>query len=592
MATNVPEFISIVRHIRDVIYPDVLAKQAAAAISATAASASASSSTISMWKSLASELSAHSTANEEIDVFVKTYVSNDDGTFTITDTDEYSAKHHQAYADNADAVMTMTNKFLDDKSNYIHANAIHFRIKPTTDLLPGDIIEAIGFDVENKATIVQKRNSNDTIAIGMIEHAVLADEIDLAIKDGLISGRDTSIYPENTVLFPNDDGGLSSIRQEGVSQPFAIVFSSHATEGVLFILVQQPLELPIQTGSANKYLKTDGTTVTWSDVVSSAGQGLSYFLGSNMDDAENYDLTTFPSPGAEVEVIQAASDSATAFPMERYITEELGGTLINGGLWVFNTYASVDSTAGLSEILINLNKSVAKAGVITSSGSGNTRTFTATESTFVAGDANADIVDASVIQTDEGTFYIDNYINDKVVEATSSNAGYVNETEVTFTMMYKLFGVSTGEINSVTPLLHETQTVEQEFVIDKEDKLVASYFAANDNPGDKLISLYKGGTENFTNIITPLVYRHDALSGLNDGDYQHLTVNEKDLLASGSESADTLHHHTSSGISEVAEYVVLGRNTAGAGNAEQLSTLPDVIMTAIDEALGTEYEGL
>ena len=159
-------------------------------------------------------------------------------------------------------------------------------------------------------------------------------------------------------------------------------------------------------------------------------------------------------------------------------------------------------------------------------------------------------------------------------------------------MMYKLFQVTTGDISGVTPFLYESQTVQPEFVINKTDKIVASYFAKTDTLGDKVLTLYKGGTENFTNIITPLVYRHDSLSGLNDGDYQHLTENEKLLLAGGADLADTLHKHTSSGITNVAEYVLLGRNTAGSGNAEQLSVLPDLVLASVDEALGTEYEGL
>lgn len=63
-----------------------------------AASASATSSQLLAWEAEAEKLTADSYATEPENVFVKTYVSDGDGTFTATNTSEYSALHWSSKA--------------------------------------------------------------------------------------------------------------------------------------------------------------------------------------------------------------------------------------------------------------------------------------------------------------------------------------------------------------------------------------------------------------------------------------------------------------------------------------------------------------
>jgi len=151
-----------------------------------------------------------------------------------------------------------------------------------------------------------------------------------------------------------------------------------------------------------------------------AGQGVTYYPGDTIVSGDNYNLATSPEGGSEVEVQTAANSTTSPVFMERYVSDQLGGDVINSGAWSINTYASVDSDVGTSEIKARINKAVEMTGTITSTGTGLTRTFTASEAdTFVVGDADASILNATLIQTPTETFWIDTYISGTVVTATS-----------------------------------------------------------------------------------------------------------------------------------------------------------------------------
>jgi len=77
--------------------------EANAAASAAAASTSegnaeenATNAQLRMWEAEAERMTADSYATEVEDVYVKTYTSDGDGTFTASDTTEYSALHYSA----------------------------------------------------------------------------------------------------------------------------------------------------------------------------------------------------------------------------------------------------------------------------------------------------------------------------------------------------------------------------------------------------------------------------------------------------------------------------------------------------------------
>lgn len=76
---------------------------------AATATAKANDAQLRAWESEAERMTADSYATEAEDVFVKVYTSNGDGTFTATDTTEYSALHWKIKAEDL-----VTNGVIDD----------------------------------------------------------------------------------------------------------------------------------------------------------------------------------------------------------------------------------------------------------------------------------------------------------------------------------------------------------------------------------------------------------------------------------------------------------------------------------------------
>jgi len=464
---------------------------------------------------------------------------------------------------------TLTNKVIDDYTNFVHADATHFKIISSETLVAGDVLQYVSYDIATGTTRVIKRNAIMNIAIGIMKEGLASETIGLAASTGKLKNLNTSIFDVGDMLYPDASGGLVNVKPEGIAQPIAYVLESDVDDGVLLVNVSQADELPVQSGNANKFLKTNGTTTVWETPSSTAGRGVSYFLGNTVVTGNNYNLSTTPEGGVEQTILTTTNSTIQPTFMERYVSEPIGGTTIDGGIWTFNTYASVDSDVGTSEIVARVNKAVLQTATITSTGTGLTRTFTASEAVFVAGDANSSILEATLIQTPTECFWIDTYISATEVTATSIDVDYVNETDVTLCLFYKLFQVSTGEVNGADAVLYETQTIQPSFDINSTDKILVAYFATTTTSGDKVLTLYKNGTEHYSNLISPLVYRHDDLPGLNDGEYRHLGSDQYDKLTSGSQSADTLHEHSASGITNVPSGNLEATTVQGALNELQ-----------------------
>ena len=254
------------------------------------------------------------------------------------------------------------------------------------------------------------------------------------------------------------------------------------------------------------------------------GAAKTFYLGETAVVGDNRSLDNYPTGAVEdTEVVACDADiNAGVQFMERYVSAELGVTEITGGAWKFNTYASVDFTQGLSEVVIRLNKRCIKTGItVTITGSGATRTLTATGGTpFLVGDANPSILNASLVETPNQTFWISGFTSSsEVTVVPTAGVGYVNETDVTLTAMYyKLFEISTGDISTQTAALYTSITVQPSFAVDPTDRILAAYFGRTDSVSVKNITLYHQGTTHYTNIETPLVQKHGDLVGTSDPD--------------------------------------------------------------------------
>ena len=271
------------------------------------------------------------------------------------------------------------------------------------------------------------------------------------------------------------------------------------------------------------YTKAETDALHESLAVASSGQSVSYFLDNVITPGGNYALTNSPDGDPETTIAKIAVAANTPYFMERYISDPIGGTTIDGGLWVFRTYASVSSDIGTSEIVSRINKRTIKSGTVTITGTGTSRTITSSDPIFVLEDANSSVLNATLIETPTETFWISAFTSATQVTAITDNSGYINETSVVTYMYYKLFEATTGDINGNTAKLYETKSIQPSFNIVPTDSILIAYFARTTST-NKTLALYKGGTVNYSHIVTPIVYRHNSLKGLNDGEFQHLTA--------------------------------------------------------------------
>lgn len=274
---------------------------------------------------------------------------------------------------------------------------------------------------------------------------------------------------------------------------------------------------------SDAYTKAEADALHDSLSVASAGQSVSYFLDNVITPGGNYALTNSPDGDPETTIAKIAVAANTPYFMERYISDPIGDTAIDGGLWVFRTYARVSNDTGTSEIISRINKRTIKSGTVTITGTGTSRTITSSDPIFVLEDANSSILNATLIETPTETFWISAFTSATQVTAITDNSGYINETSVSIHMYYKLFEATTGDINGNTAKLYETKSIQPSFNIVPTDSILIAYFARTTST-NKTLTLYKGGTINYSHIVTPIVYRHNSLKGLNEGEFQHLTT--------------------------------------------------------------------
>ena len=165
-------------------------------------------------------------------------------------------------------------------------------------------------------------------------------------------------------------------------------------------------------------------------------------------------------------------------------------------------------------------------------GSGTSRTATASAGTpFATGviDASATNTTASYLQTPAGLYQITARTSDTVVTIGNVPTTYTNESAVAGTVLKKLFGITTPEINNITPDygLYEVTTTAASYPITAATGVgILGFFVCSTT---NTITVTYNGTEHNTHVNTPLVNVHNELAGLNGGtsnEYYHSTLAE------------------------------------------------------------------
>jgi hypothetical protein len=225
------------------------------------------------------------------------------------------------------------------------------------------------------------------------------------------------------------------------------------------------------------YLYYNG--ITWVpnqvNVPVSAGDGITLFLSITGSSLPSYEyLSKFPIEINETQEPVVVNNNQVL--IGKYATEQLGRTVVDPGIWEFNTYASVDiPSTGLTQIIVNVY-------LLTT---GGTETF--------------------------------------------------------------LFSAETENITTTAATLYTMSVVEQQYSCNTTDYLVVNYSASTTNNFNTTVTLYHGGTLNYSHIHTPFITLHNDLAGIQGGfsnEHYHLSKNETDLLTTGLD-ASSIHNHDS-----------------------------------------------
>lgn len=129
--------------------------------------AAADAAELSVWESAASKMTADSYANEAQGVHVKLYTSNGDGTFTSTDTNEYSALHWASVAETL-AIGNLIDDVTPSAMTVYSSEKVEASFLPFT--LKGAANGVAGLDSTGKVPAVQLPSYVDDV----LEYAGLA----------------------------------------------------------------------------------------------------------------------------------------------------------------------------------------------------------------------------------------------------------------------------------------------------------------------------------------------------------------------------------------------------------------------------------
>lgn len=247
-----------------------------------------------------------------------------DGTLSAnSDTVVATQKAVKSYSDSG--ASTMTNKIINDASNYIDADAIH--IKTYLNLggaaTVGMPVYANTWNVGNSAVEVMKARANavGTLANGLCEFAASDGTVSSMRTQGVLTNVNTNAWSEGTVLYVSDSaaGTLTATVPVAVGsyvQPVARVVRQHATLGQLLVMVDG--------ATLNQAAATGGLTRDlWYEVPSGAYASTSTFTSTEASSGEATRLaelaerslfTCTDSTGAtrRIGYIKSASAASTA----------------------------------------------------------------------------------------------------------------------------------------------------------------------------------------------------------------------------------------------------------------------------------------
>jgi hypothetical protein len=216
----------------------------------------------------------------------------------------------------------------------------------------------------------------------------------------------------------------------------------------------------------------------------------------------------FKNPVTTVEVIDTIVCTTGTSPVigESYLyNTALGVESIPAGTWEFDFWRYVNSATGVTSLAFNVYRVIQHAETVTTSGSGTSRTATASGGTPFATtllDTGGTVDSDSYLQTAQGLYRITARTSDTVITIATPSA-YVNETASAMQTHKRLFQASTGEINDTTVTRQTLASTQSAFTVLASDKMSLILFGTTDQASAKTISYVHNGTTHYSHITPP-----------------------------------------------------------------------------------------
>lgn len=400
-------------------------------------------------------------------------------------------------------------------------------------------------------------NMNTYWVLGLATQNIASGQYGMITVRGHINDVDTSSFNNGDVLYLSDtsSGNLTTALPSPGNYKVRVgrVITANVSGRInVRLLAAGKLgdlaNVTAPTPALDDVLRFNGTEwVNGAPVTSSASVGIEFFMDdttivptgvANSNKIMTLSKTPVTSTPEDVDTISVTAATSPAFGEAYLYNSALGRTLLDGGVWTFNTYASVNSTlAGrISSIKRSLYAVIVSSGTLSTSGTGTTRTaYSYNSSPFLSGDVGADKTYASYIQTPTGLYQISGYLN-----TTSSTlivpSTYVNETGVAYSKWKYLFQSQTPTITSLNTnyALYNTDVAASGIAINTTDKLGEIIFGISNNTTS--IYFTHNGTDHYSHFETPLITLHNNLAGLQGGngtEMYHLSAAQYSGLSSG-----------------------------------------------------------
>lgn len=135
------------------------------------------------------------------------------------------------------SIQTMTNKVIDDVSNFVHANAIHYVAKPMQNISKGTPVNVVP-NADTTSVYVDIASSAGT-TVGVCEEDMVVGSLGSIMIAGVLSDFDTTTWVENDLLY-SSGGVITNVQPTSDSIQFIGYVLNSATLGKILISAADP----------------------------------------------------------------------------------------------------------------------------------------------------------------------------------------------------------------------------------------------------------------------------------------------------------------------------------------------------------------